>query len=699
MNAFLVPAIRLMERLRYPFKFGLIFVIILLPLLILSGILISDLEHRIDAAEKERLGVVYMRALRLPIEHIQQHRGMTNSYLNGGQDFKERILQKRADVDKHIDALLQLDHLNGAALNTAGQADKIKAQWDHIKAASMSMSAADSLAAHNALVGDLVALTLQVASGAGIDLDPDVGTYYMGQTLTNMLPQLSEAMGRARALGAGAAAAGTISRENAITLTSLIAGVDKFNADAGRSLQLAGSDSPDIAHALRDAQQRNNESVKTLGGMLHKDILETVKITVDSKAVFDTATQAITATFTLYDTVAATFDTALAKRVAAAQVRANLATGLVVFALLTVGYLFSGLYFSVIDNIRKIGAATRRFAEGDLTVRVALTCRDELSQIDDAFNVMNEQFEGLIQQVNGSITQLAVAAEELASIAKESAVNVEHQRRETDQVATAMNEMTATVQEVANNTHGAASAAERADGEAQAGSREVARNAEATAALAREVDKAVNAIKRVAGDSQNIGAVLDVIRNIAEQTNLLALNAAIEAARAGEQGRGFAVVADEVRTLAGRTQQSTREVHEMIAKLQGGAHEAVQVMQDSHELAQASLGQAQGAAAALAAITGSVATINQMNIQVATAAEQQRVTTEDMNRSITRIRDVAEQTASSAEQTTSASDELARLAMQLQSLVGRFNVHGCSALPSMRRAERVGGGIYSFAIC
>src|SRR3569623_1450635 len=138
----------------------------------------------------------------------------------------------------------------------------------------------------------------------------------------------------------------------------------------------------DIAHALRDAQQRNNESVKTLGGMLHKDILETVKITVDSKAVFDTATQAITATFTLYDTVAATYDTALAKRVAAAQVRANLATGLVVFALLTVGYLFSGLYFSVLDNIRKIGAATRRYAEGALTLSVALTCRGGRSQID-----------------------------------------------------------------------------------------------------------------------------------------------------------------------------------------------------------------------------------------------------------------------------------------------------------------------------
>src|SRR3569623_728777 len=195
MNAFLVPTIRLMERLRYPFKFGLIFVIILLPLLILSGILISDLEHRIDAAEKERLGVGFMRALRLPIEHIQQHRGMTNSYLNGGQDFKERILQKRADVDKHIDALLQLDHLNGAALNTAGHADKIKAQREHIKAASVRMSAAARLAAHNALVGDLVARSLLVACGAGFDLDTDVWTFYMGQSLTNMLPQLSVAMG------------------------------------------------------------------------------------------------------------------------------------------------------------------------------------------------------------------------------------------------------------------------------------------------------------------------------------------------------------------------------------------------------------------------------------------------------------------------------------------------------------------------
>ena len=261
------------------------------------------------------------------------------------------------------------------------------------------------------------------------------------------------------------------------------------------------------------------------------------------------------------------------------------------------------------------------------------------------------------------------------AVTHQTATNIDQQSRETDQVAAAMNEMSATVQEVANNASSAADAANQADKEAQAGLQVVHNAARTIDKLAKEVDNAATVIQGLEQDSKNIGSILDVIKEIADQTNLLALNAAIEAARAGEQGRGFAVVADEVRTLASRTQQSTIEIENMIAKLQTGARDAVSTMTQGRNSAQASVTEAQKAAAALEAITQAVSTINDMNTMIASASEEQSATAEEMNKNLSNIHALAENNASGAAQTTGASEELARLAVQLQEMVGQFKIH------------------------
>ena len=676
MHAVLAPAIRLMERLRYPFKFGLIFLLIFLCLLTLSSIVIGELKNKINTWENERRGLAYINAVRLPIEHIQQHRGMTHSYLHGDQSFRDRIMQKRREVDKYLEALRRVDQREGAALNTADQIKTLQQEWQRIKSASMNMAGEESFKAHSDLINRLIELTHHVADSSEITLDPKLDGYYLGDMLANIFPQLTEAMGQARALSAGAAAAGGLSREDAVKLTALVGRINKFSEDMNRNLKTAGKENPEVAQALRGAVQNSNQAITAFKNMLHEHVLGIDKITLGSQTIFDTATTVIGETYALYDSATPALDKIFGNRIDADRKKMLMAVSVSGLALLIVAYLFSGLYYSVLGNIKTISDATRRFAGGDLTTRVKLNSRDELGEIGDAFNTMNAQFETLIQQINGSTSQLAVAAEQLAAIAKHSAENVDQQRLETDQVATAMNQMAATVQEVANNTNGAAGAAAQANQEAKNSGRVVGLTSQTIATLAGEIEKAANVIKRVDSDSLAIGSVLDVIRGIAEQTNLLALNAAIEAARAGEQGRGFAVVADEVRTLAGRTQQATREIQDMIVKLQGGAREAVQVMDESRQRARTSVDQAQAAADAINIIIQAVTTINQMNTQIATAAKEQRITTEEMNRSITRIRDVAEETAASAEQTTGASDELARLALQLQTLVGRFTVTG-----------------------
>ena len=312
--------------------------------------------------------------------------------------------------------------------------------------------------------------------------------------------------------------------------------------------------------------------------------------------------------------------------------------------------------------------------EGDLTQRLEVHGRDELAQLGNNFNKFVARVHELVKQVAGATAQLAAAAEELTATSEQTRSNVARQQSETDQVATAMNEMTATAQEVARNAADAADAASGADGDTRTGQRVVNQTISAIRELVGEVENATGVIHRLEVDSEEIGKVLDVIRGIAEQTNLLALNAAIEAARAGEQGRGFAVVADEVRTLAQRTQESTREIQEMIERLQGGARNAVEVMGESQKRAHHTVERAAEADTSLKAITEAVARINEMNAQIASAAEEQTAVAEEINRNVVNISQAVSDTTQGAEHTAQASDELARLAADLQHRVGQFRV-------------------------
>jgi methyl-accepting chemotaxis protein len=313
-------------------------------------------------------------------------------------------------------------------------------------------------------------------------------------------------------------------------------------------------------------------------------------------------------------------------------------------------------------------------SQGDLTHKVSITGKDEFAWMCWEYSQGRKGFMSLVKEILGSAGQLAAAAEELSAITEQSNNGVMRQQSEIGQVATAMNEMSATVSEVSKNAGSAAQAAQEADDRAKDGWSVVNTTVQTINNLASEVERTSDVIENLKGDSISIGTVLDVIRDIAEQTNLLALNAAIEAARAGEQGRGFAVVADEVRTLASRTQQSTREINDMIERLQNGANQAVSVMEMGRAKAEESVEQAAKAGEALQSITGVVDNIKSMNMQIASAAEEQSSTAEEINRNIVNISEVAQETAGGSQQTASASDELARLASDLQSQVGKFKV-------------------------
>jgi methyl-accepting chemotaxis protein len=330
--------------------------------------------------------------------------------------------------------------------------------------------------------------------------------------------------------------------------------------------------------------------------------------------------------------------------------------------------------YVITKPLSKVMLASQALANGDLNVRVNNSSQDEIGQLSTAFNAMALQFHDIIVKLIGSTSKLAASADHMATITHQTSMGVRSQQSDTDSVATAMNEMSATVQEVAKNASDASNYAGDANNQASEGKNVVDETVTSIGTLAQKVENAAEVIKELEKQSVSIGVVIDVIKSIAEQTNLLALNAAIEAARAGEQGRGFAVVADEVRNLAQRTQKSTAEIQNIIEKVQVSARESVTVMLEGQESATASVELASRAGSSLDGITKAIGSITDMTIQIANAVEEQSTVAEEMNRKIITISNVANETAAGADETATESEQLAMLSRELEDIVRQFEV-------------------------
>ncbi len=322
---------------------------------------------------------------------------------------------------------------------------------------------------------------------------------------------------------------------------------------------------------------------------------------------------------------------------------------------------------TVLANLKSMAAGN-----GDLTVRLPVTSRDEIGDLSSAFNEFVNKLQVMMIDISRAIEQLATATEETSAVTQSTTENVANQKNETIQVATAINEMTATVQEIATSAESASQEAQIGSQQSLTGKQVIGDVVSTINKLASDIENSASVILTVKSGSQSIGTVLDVIKSIAEQTNLLALNAAIEAARAGEQGRGFAVVADEVRSLAQKTQHSTKEIETLILDLQAGSDNAVSTIEQNRSGIQALVDKTVTATESLDIIAHSVSSIAEMNTLIATAAEEQSHVVEEVNRNIHNIQQISEETASGSLQVSQASNEIAQLTEQLRMQVSQF---------------------------
>ncbi|MDQ0706133.1 methyl-accepting chemotaxis protein [Pseudomonas sp. W3I7] len=676
MKRLLYPAVALMNRLSFGMKFSLISVLFLLPMLATNYFLVRDSWSqfqgtRIELQSLDLLGSSL--ALRRDLETLN-NQVQINAVL--GQS------GKAGDLEGQISALEQgvLSRLQSLNAMTADpeQASAFEGKRDELIAAFKAQQQETSLLSKSALIGKLLnkaqMLSQIIASQSGLSRDPQSDLRQLSELLTSVTAQVTQTLGEGRAMGAYSLGQGFLNSSSSTRFDELLQQLEKLQAEYALKLQDALGASTAAHTALDSLAQASSASLKQGSELFEEQVVMAQTLDAPWQGFYDDVSRLMAQTYQLNDATLTFLEQQLQQRLAQNRTHMVVLVCALVAVFLLIFYLYAGFYASTRTTLRRLGAMMDTVAAGDMTVTFEAHSRDELGDLGQVFNGTVAKIHDLIERVGHTVSQVELQAGQVQAVSSQSSQAVSGQRSQIEQVATAMNQMSSTAQEVARSAAAAVNSAQSVNDETVTGRGLVQSQQGSIARLASEIDESVRVINQLATDSQSISSVLEVIKSIAEQTNLLALNAAIEAARAGEQGRGFAVVADEVRTLARRTQHSTEEIEQMISRLHSGVGAAVKTMGTSHTMANGTVAQSEKVQQALENILGAVGMIVDQNQQIAAAVEQQTAVAHDIDQNIVEINRAGEHAAQGAQQTEAASRQLSLQVIELKHLIGAFRV-------------------------
>ena len=676
MKSLLYPAVALMNRLSFGMKFSLISVLFLLPMLATNFYLVRDSWRefqgtRIELQSLDLLGSSL--ALRRDLETLNNLVQINATLGQSG---------KAGDLEGKIRALEQgvLDRLQGLNAMTTDpeQIAAFEGKRDELIGAFKAQQQETSLLSKSALIGKLLnkaqMLSQIIASQSGLSRDPQSDLRQLSELITSVTPQVTQTLGEGRAMGAYSLGQGFLNSASSTRFDELLQQLEKLQAEYGLKLQDALGSSKPAHTALDSLAASSNASLKQGSELFEEQVVMAETLDAPWQGFYDNVSQLMAQTYQLNEATLTFIGQQLEQRLAQNRTHMVVLVSALTAVFLLIFYLYAGFYASTRTTLRRLALMMDNVAAGDMTVTFVAHSRDELGDLGQVFNGTVAKIHDLIERVGHTVSQVELQAGQVQTVSAQSNQAVSGQRSQIEQVATAMNQMSSTAQEVARSAAAAVSSAHSVNDETVSGRGVVQSQQGSIARLASEIDLSVQVINQLATDSQSISSVLEVIKSIAEQTNLLALNAAIEAARAGEQGRGFAVVADEVRTLARRTQRSTEEIEQMIGRLHSGVGAAVKAMGTSHEMANGTVGQSEKVQQALENILGAVGMIVDQNQQIAAAVEQQTAVAHDIDQNIVEINRAGEHAAEGAHQTEAASRQLSMQVVELKQLIGAFRV-------------------------
>ena len=664
----------LIARLGFANKFILISMLFFIPLIWLSYSVISDSYDQIKTTKNQRQGLELLNQIQTLVNAAEQYRDikivaayqLADDYSASLEQYKKAVIKAITSIDEsnveftNDDAYQKLLQTITLSLKTMEQ---------------ISISSNDSPEATfntlNTLVVNANALLKATVEFSQLSLDSNPDTKSMIDFATRDLKPFSDSIGRLRGTGA-----------YALTLSYISSGIaDELDAISGKLYEIQ----PQLEKTVNIMIPSSLPKTKTLGSSLSKDITRLLDL-VDEKIVaaitldmpwqnyFDEISKFTDLQYELTDQIFSDVDERFKARLDEQNNKLTLTSVAIGAVMLFIMYLYASFYLSLKTSIDCLLEAAGKMADGDMTVELTVATKDELGDLTKQFNQTAKRMRELIQEVHNTSNSVFQQSQEVSKITQVTSSSINQQMEETEQAASAMTEMSSNFAEVADFSAQAEGTAQEASVEANRGREQVQKTLSNISNLANEIQNSSNVVDQLAKDSANISQVLGQIKGIAEQTNLLALNAAIEAARAGEHGRGFAVVADEVRSLSRRTHESTEEIEEMVDKIQQGVGNAVTAMSNSHKMAEETVTESKEVEEALETIHGKVSSITDMSTHIAEAVKQQASTAEDIDRNIVGISRVAEDNVGNATETTRASEEMASKADQLREMLTSFKV-------------------------